>query len=44
VSLHDLSKVEAGRRELETATFELPLAIDNARTFVRERATNQICR
>jgi len=25
--------------ELETATFDLPLAIDNARTFVRERAT-----
>ncbi len=25
--------------ELELATFDLPLAIDNARTFVRERAT-----
>ncbi len=36
----DLSKVEAGRMELELATFDLPLAIDNARTFVRERATN----
>ena len=35
----DLSKVEAGRMDLETATFDLPLAIDNARTFVRERAT-----
>ena len=35
----DLSKVEAGRMELEVATFDLPLAIDNARTFVRERAT-----
>ena len=35
----DLSKVEAGRMELETASFDLPLAIDNARTFVRERAT-----
>ena len=35
----DLSKVEAGRMELEMATFDLPLAIDNARTFVRERAT-----
>jgi signal transduction histidine kinase len=34
----DLSKVEAGRMELELATFDLPLAIDNARTFVRERA------
>ena len=35
----DLSKVEAGRMELELATFDIPLAIDNARTFVRERAT-----
>ena len=35
----DLSKVEAGRMELELATFDLALAIDNARTFVRERAT-----
>jgi signal transduction histidine kinase len=35
----DLSKVEAGRMELELATCDLPLAIDNARTFVRERAT-----
>ena len=35
----DLSKVEAGRMELETASFDLPLAIENARTFVRERAT-----
>jgi GAF domain-containing protein len=34
----DLSKVEAGRMELEVASFDLPLAIDNARTFVRERA------
>jgi signal transduction histidine kinase len=34
----DLSKVEAGRMELELSTFDLPLAIDNARTFVRERA------
>jgi signal transduction histidine kinase len=34
----DLSKVEAGRMELEPSTFDLPLAIDNARTFVRERA------
>src|SRR5262249_418888 len=32
----DLSKVEAGRMELELSTFALPLAIDNARTFVRE--------
>jgi signal transduction histidine kinase len=35
----DLSKVEAGRMELELAPFDLPLAIENARTFVRERAT-----
>jgi len=35
----DLSKVEAGRMELEQTTFDLPLAIENARTFVRERAT-----
>jgi signal transduction histidine kinase len=35
----DLSKVEAGRMELELATFDLPSAIDNARSFVRERAT-----
>jgi two-component system, NtrC family, sensor kinase len=35
----DLSKVEAGRMELELTTFDLPLAIENARTFVRERAT-----
>src|SRR5262249_18014775 len=34
----DLSKVEAGRMELEVAPFDLPLALDNARTFVRERA------
>jgi signal transduction histidine kinase/putative methionine-R-sulfoxide reductase with GAF domain len=34
----DLSKVEAGRMELEVTMFDLPLAIDNARTFVRERA------
>ncbi|HZM90859.1 MAG TPA: GAF domain-containing protein, partial [Blastocatellia bacterium] len=35
----DLSKVEAGRMELELSKFDLPLAIENARTFVRERAT-----
>ena len=35
----DLSKVEAGRMELELAKFDLPSALDNARTFVRERAT-----
>ena len=34
----DLSKVEAGRMELELAVFDLPTALENARTFVRERA------
>jgi signal transduction histidine kinase len=36
----DLSKVEAGRMELELATFSLPMAIDNALTLVRTRAEN----
>ena len=35
----DLSKIEAGRMELETTTFHLPDAIDNALLLVRERAT-----
>jgi GAF domain-containing protein/anti-sigma regulatory factor (Ser/Thr protein kinase) len=35
----DLSKVEAGRMELEMATFDLPLAVENALILVRERAT-----
>jgi signal transduction histidine kinase len=35
----DLSKVEAGRMELELADFSLPAAIDNALTLVRERAS-----
>ena len=35
----DLSKVEAGRMELELAGFDLPAALDNALTLVRERAT-----
>ncbi len=34
----DLSKVEAGRMELELETFDLPAAIDNALTLIRERA------
>jgi signal transduction histidine kinase/HAMP domain-containing protein/putative component of toxin-antitoxin plasmid stabilization module len=34
----DLSKVEAGRMELERATFDLPSAMENALTLVRERA------
>jgi signal transduction histidine kinase len=35
----DLSKVEAGRLELELASFNLPMAVENAMTLVRERAT-----
>ena len=35
----DLSKVEAGRLELELGQFHLPTALDNALTLVRERAT-----
>jgi signal transduction histidine kinase len=34
----DLSKIEAGRMELEPADFELPTVIDNALILVRERA------
>ena len=34
----DLSKVEAGRMELELSTFELAAALTNAMTLVRERA------
>jgi signal transduction histidine kinase len=34
----DLSKIEAGRMELEPDDFDLPSAIDNALTLVRERA------
>jgi len=34
----DLSKVEAGRMELELATFDVPSAIDNALTLIKERA------
>jgi signal transduction histidine kinase len=34
----DLSKIEAGRTELELADFDLPAALDNALTLVRERA------
>ena len=34
----DLSKIEAGRMELELSDFNLPSAIDNALTLVRERA------
>ncbi|MSP40213.1 MAG: GAF domain-containing protein [Deltaproteobacteria bacterium] len=35
----DLSKVEAGRMELEVTTFHLPDAIDNAMLLIRERAS-----
>jgi signal transduction histidine kinase len=35
----DLSKVEAGRIELELGRFHLPTALDNALTLIRERAT-----
>jgi signal transduction histidine kinase len=34
----DLSKIEAGRMELELADFHLPTALDNALTLIRERA------
>jgi signal transduction histidine kinase len=34
----DLSKIEAGRMELELSEFDLPTALDNAVTLVRERA------
>jgi signal transduction histidine kinase len=34
----DLSKIEAGRMELEVSTFDLTSALSNAMTLVRERA------
>jgi two-component system, NtrC family, sensor kinase len=34
----DLSKIEAGRMELELTDFDLPTALDNALTLIRERA------
>jgi signal transduction histidine kinase len=34
----DLSKIEAGRMELELACFSVPEAIENALTLIRERA------
>jgi len=37
----DLSKVEAGRMELDLTRFNLPAAIDNALVLVRERAIRQ---
>ena len=35
----DLSKVEAGRLELELGPFNLPMTLENALTLVRERAS-----
>jgi two-component system, NtrC family, sensor kinase len=37
----DLSKIEAGRMELEVTHFDLPMAIDNALTLIRERAARR---
>jgi signal transduction histidine kinase len=37
----DLSKVEAGRLELDLGQFHLPTALDNALTLVRERASRR---
>ncbi|HUG36138.1 MAG TPA: ATP-binding protein, partial [Candidatus Limnocylindrales bacterium] len=37
----DLAKVEAGRMDLELAPFDLPGALENTLTLVRERATRQ---
>jgi signal transduction histidine kinase/putative methionine-R-sulfoxide reductase with GAF domain len=37
----DLSKIEAGRMELERADFDLPSAIENALILVRERASRR---
>ena len=35
----DLSKVEAGRMELDLTHFSVPMAIENALTLIKERAT-----
>ena len=35
----DLSKIEAGRMELELTKFDLPMVLENARTLLRERAS-----
>jgi len=37
----DLSKIEAGRMELEVTDFDLPSAIDNALILIRERASRR---
>jgi PAS domain S-box-containing protein len=36
----DLSKVESGRIELELSTFNLPMALENTLTLIRERASH----
>ena len=40
----DLSKIEAGRMDLEPSNFDLPNAIDNALVLVRERAQRRAIR
>src|SRR5712692_9858087 len=35
----DLAKIEAGRMELDLSKFDFPLAVENAMTLMRERAT-----
>jgi signal transduction histidine kinase len=37
----DLSKIEAGRMELDVAAFDLPMAIDDALLLMRERASRR---
>ena len=37
----DLSKIEAGRMEVEVTDFDLPMAIDDAMTLIRERAARR---
>jgi GAF domain-containing protein len=37
----DLSKIEAGKMELELSNFDLPITIDNALTLIRERAARR---
>jgi len=37
----DLSKIEAGRMELELTEFDLPMTLDNALMLVRERAARR---
>jgi len=37
----DLSKVEAGRMDLDLSRFDLPVTLENALTLVRERAIRQ---